>query len=827
MAMTLGARSVGSQTKRQRQLFLESLESRQLMAADSVMTWNEHLNEVVQLDNIQRGPTKSSRAYAMVQIAVYDAVNAITQTHTPFALTTTAPQTANIDAAVAAAASKAMLELYPAQQALIDGWYQADIAAIMDNQTDIDDGVAIGELAAELCVDTRELDGSDATKLYRPNKAVGHWRPDPTILTSPQMALDPAWGGVKPFAIDSKTQFVLPPPPALNSVAYATALNEVKSLGAVNSVTRTQDQTEIGLFWAYDRPNFGPPLVLYNENLIEIATAKGSSVEDNARLFALANIAMADAGIAIWHYKYVYDLWRPISGIREAAKDNNPLTTADPTWVPLGAPGNGTTIPDFTPPFPAYGSGHAGFGAALFQTLTNFYGSDSFNYTLHSEEGGGLVRNYTSFSQAAAENGRSRIYLGVHWEFDNVNSQTQGRQIADFVTDRLFVPVGQGDTLVSVRKNAGGMQTVSLPDDVDLMIRKNGVNLQIVKQLDNSVVFSWPMTQVQQISINGDNGAANNIIIDMTNALTTPFTLDIDGGVGDGDSVTVLGTAKADLLRLEDDELLVATVGPYIYLPGIETLTLAGRAGNDTFQIAGDQTGRTINLQGEAGNDTYKISSTYGTLNIVDTAGTELISFATATAAVELDLALNAGQVQTDAGGNTLQITGQIENLDGSPLDDKLTGNALANKIQGLSGNDILLGAGGNDTIEGNDGDDIILGGVGLDKLYGGNGRDLLIGGAQADLLYGNAGDDILIGGTTTHDGNEAALLALMAEWTSANSNLDRVNNLKNGTGVAAKNNGTTYLDVATVQNDGVADSLFANTGDFVLKFSSDYQRQG
>ncbi|WP_254513423.1 phosphatase PAP2 family protein [Anatilimnocola floriformis] len=827
MAWIVRARGIlVSASSRQRRMFLESLEKRELMAADAVLTWNEHLAEVVQTDDAQMGPTRSSRAYAMMHVAIYDAVNAIDQTHTPYALTQTAPATASIDAAVAAAAREVIIALYPEQEAVVEQWYIDELALVTDGQ-DEDDGVAIGEAAANLILDLREADGSDAVKLYRPNKAVGHWRPDPTILGTPQMALDPAWGAVKPFVINKTTDFPIPPPPALTSPAYAAAFNEVKSLGALNSTTRTADQTEIGLFWAYDRKYFGPPLVLYNRNMAEISAVEGNTVVDNARLFALGNLAMADAGVAIWDYKYKYDFWRPVSAIREGAKDNNPLTTGDPNWVPLGAPGNGTTIPDFTPPFPSYASGHAGFGAALFQVLTNFYGTDTLDYTLTSDEGGGLSRDYHSFSQAAEENGRSRIYLGVHWEFDNQQSQDQGRRIANFITDKMFLPVGQNDTLVSVRKNGGGLQTVSLPDDANLFIRRNGSNIMVVDLATNTLIQSWPMAQVQSINLDLRNGSANNVTIDLNNAITTPFTIDITSDTSDHDSVSIVGTAKNDVFRLNGSLLQVATVGPYIYLGHTETLTIAGRAGNDTFQIDGDQVDRIINLQGEAGNDTYKFGTTGATINVVDNAGSELISFANATTGVEFDLSQNAGQAQSDAGGNTVKITGSIEKLEGSPFDDKLTGSNVANTIQGLGGNDILQGAGGNDTLQGGDGDDILLGGIGLDKLYGGNGRDLLIGGMGADLLYGNTGDDLLIGGATTHDGNEAALLLIMAEWTSANSNVDRVNNLKNGSGVAAKHNGTTYLDNATLVNDYAIDTLFANTGDLVLKQAKDVQAKG
>jgi len=180
-----------------------------------------------------------------------------------------------------------------------------------------------------------------------------------------------------------------------------------------------------------------------------------------ARLLALVNVAMADAGIAIWDSKYFYQFWRPVTGIREADEgtgpsgdgDGNPDTVGDPTFMPLGAPASNLSGPNFTPPFPTYPSGHAGFGGALFQTIRKFYGRDDIAFTFVSDEFNGetvdnegnvrplLPRSFNSLSQAEEENGQSRIYLGIHWSFDKTEGIAQGRRVADFVFKTTFLPV--------------------------------------------------------------------------------------------------------------------------------------------------------------------------------------------------------------------------------------------------------------------------------------------------------------------------------------------------------------------------------------------------
>ena len=284
-----------------------------------------------------------------------------------------------------------------------------------------------------------------------------------------------------PFAIGSTAPFVaaLPPPPALNSQAYTDAFNQVKAYGAVNSAVRTAQQTEEGLFWAYDRASMGPPPVMFDRNLSDIGTQVGNSPAQNARMFAMASVALADAATAAWDAKFQYNYWRPVTAIQEAGNDGtsfddgNPSTIGDVSWRPLGAPGSdpNSTADDFTPPFPSWTSGHASMGSALFQSLELFFGTNSFavaaaknginpgsgTFTLSSDEYDpsgvvGMTRTYSTFMQTGVmnvgtenspegENTMSRLYLGVHWIFDQVDGMQLGRNIGSYVFANDFAAV--------------------------------------------------------------------------------------------------------------------------------------------------------------------------------------------------------------------------------------------------------------------------------------------------------------------------------------------------------------------------------------------------
>jgi hypothetical protein len=288
--------------------------------------------------------------------------------------------------------------------------------------------VKVGRSIARKILRDRANDGSDVVEQYIYSGNAGLYA---AVSTSEVQPAGPNWGQITPFVMDDITQFTPDPPPDITSPEYAASYNRVKALGAADSSVRTDDQTEVGYFWSYDSAEIGTPIVMYNQALQQIGEQQGNSFMMNLRLFAIGNASMADAGIAAWNTKYLYDFWRPVTGIHQGDQDGNPLTAGDPNWQPLGGP----DLEGFTPNFPSYVSGHATFGGALFQVLRRFYGTDNLEFSLMSDVLPGVTRSYGSFTQAQNENAISREYLGVHWDFDDNVGMAMGVEIGDTMMD--------------------------------------------------------------------------------------------------------------------------------------------------------------------------------------------------------------------------------------------------------------------------------------------------------------------------------------------------------------------------------------------------------
>jgi hypothetical protein len=438
---------------------------------DAVRRWNGILLAANALDHTpvgpgenrvfgeQAGPHRTSRAFAIVHIAIFDAVNAIAGGHKSYTGLPSASGDISMPAAIAQAAHDTLVALYPSQGPAFDELLAEDLDQIRDRQARRR-GSALGGRAAAAILGLRAHDGSQAAEQlygseYIPAPGPGKWRQDPIALQP--IALGSLWGQVKPFVLSSAAQFPSPPPPALNSPAYSAAFDEVKRLGGCGSdparcspgsptpTERKAEQTQIGIYWGYDgTPGLGTPPRLYNQIVVHIADQMGSNAVELARLLALVNAAMADAGIACWEFKYIFAFWRPVTAIRAAV---------DPSWTPLGAPASNSGGANFTPPFPAFASGHATFGGSVFEILRSFYGTDRIAFSFVSDEFNGvtrdnkgnvrprLTRRFSSLSQAEEENGQSRIYLGIHWAFDKSEGIAHGRLVGDYVFENAFQPL--------------------------------------------------------------------------------------------------------------------------------------------------------------------------------------------------------------------------------------------------------------------------------------------------------------------------------------------------------------------------------------------------
>lgn len=445
----------------------------------AVKTWNTIAIDATGLDHTpsnqgpahtfgqQVGPCRAARAEAIVHVAIYEVVNAIKGGYESYAGIAAAPAGTSLRAGVAQAAHDTLVALYPSQSAIFDAHLTTELAAVPAG-TAKTQGIALGQNAAAAILFLRANDGVQIPEpsyvAYGAGNNPGEWRQDPIAQQS--VALGAHWGEGTPFVLTSSSQFRPPPPPAIDSAEYAAAYNEVKALGGDGVLTptsRTADQTQAAIYWAYDGvPSLCAPPRLYNQIAVKIATQRGTNAADLARLLAILNVSMSDSGLTSWECKYFYKYWRPITGIREADAgtgpsglgDNNPLTSGDPTFVPLCAPAtNQNPGVNFTPPFPAYVSGHATFGGALFQTLRRFYGTNNIPFTFVSDEYNGvttdnmgavrplLPRTFQNLSQAEEENGQSRVYLGIHWSFDKTAGIQLGNSVANYVYDHAFQPL--------------------------------------------------------------------------------------------------------------------------------------------------------------------------------------------------------------------------------------------------------------------------------------------------------------------------------------------------------------------------------------------------
>lgn len=461
--------------------------------ADRVIFWHDVLLDTIALDHTpdpdtgevpfyQGGPGRTSRALAMTMIAVYDAANAFDNNYVAYNAIPPAPAGASMDAAIAYAAHDVLVDLFPFRKQEIGQLLKSDLDQLTVSNNAINAGKQVGKNAAKAMLDGRKHDNSDdaepsfggggavadgtttfrGTQVNDGAQGLFDWTPDPNTpefdVLNFNVSLGAYWGAVTPFTLTSGDQFRIPPYPAPGSPEYIDAFNQVASLGGspdnVNTPSTSTEETRFnGNFWGYDAvPLLGTPPRAYNQIAVQIVQDEGvTDAVEIARILAMVNAGIGDAGIAAWDSKYYYNYWRPVTGIR--IEDGVAETTADPTWDPVGVsivnvelpPGEAFVRP--TPPFPAYPSGHATFGAATFQVLTAFFGDDT-PFTFVSDEYNGegvdpfdnqprplVPVFFPTLLDAQISNGISRVHNGVHWSYDDLQGQALGEDIASYIVN--------------------------------------------------------------------------------------------------------------------------------------------------------------------------------------------------------------------------------------------------------------------------------------------------------------------------------------------------------------------------------------------------------
>lgn len=411
--------------------------------ADEVLDWNEMLFRAA----LVGGTTalNTTRTAAIVQAAVFDAVNGIDRRYTPIHVPANGPSSASREAAAAKAAYTALVALYPAQKAVLDARLAVSLADLGTRESPgaIAGGAAWGETVANAILAWRSTDGfTPAPPPFLGGTAVGQWRPTPPGFLS---GAGPQYAYMTPWVIASPSQFRPAGPPALTSARYAADFNETKSMGNATSALRTADQTESAWFWAASTASFvwnGVARSLLADRERDRGDGddrdergdrfgRRSSTLSNARLLAQLTLAMADAAIGCWEAKYFYVFWRPVTAIPLAATDGNPATTEDASWAPLFA----------TPAHPEYPSGHSCVSGAAGVVLADRFGERT-RFSADNDLMPGVIRSFRSFSSALEEVKNARINAGIHFRAATTDGQALGVKVAEYVLEHGLQPVG-------------------------------------------------------------------------------------------------------------------------------------------------------------------------------------------------------------------------------------------------------------------------------------------------------------------------------------------------------------------------------------------------
>jgi hypothetical protein len=391
-------------------------------STDPVILWNRTLLAIVRTPGAQPATIHPTRSFAILHAAIYDAVNAIDQTHESYAVRVSGvSRQASQDAAADAAAHDVLVALYPPLTNSLDATLQQSLALVQDGVAK-SEGIRIGQTVAQAILSLRSNDGANQAPLpYVFGTAPGDYQSTPPNF--PKQPQFTHWRNVTPFALKQADQFRPGPPPALTSDRYGDDVNEVQSFGVAGGTAATPDEALTGRFWNGAIQNY------WNEIAQTASLDRHLTTAQNARLFALLNLSVADSVIAFYDAKYTYNRWRPVTAIRAAGTDHNSETTPDENWLPEV----GNTTPD-----PAYPGAHAVISAAAAAVLVAVLQRDHLDFVVTSEVLPGVERSFTSFSSSADEATQSRIFAGVHFRNDLTSGHRLGRDIADFVLDHFL-----------------------------------------------------------------------------------------------------------------------------------------------------------------------------------------------------------------------------------------------------------------------------------------------------------------------------------------------------------------------------------------------------